>query len=154
MLTHCKSLRDQDYFGAYALKANEDLTVTIVSVERKTITVAGGRQDAVVVVNVLSHKPIILNATNEKSIIKLYGPFVENWQGQKITLYASTTSYQGENVECFRIRPYVAKRAKEIIGDERLAAAKEKIKAGEYTREKLLDAFELTTEQLVAIDAN
>ena len=50
-------------------------------------------------------KPFILNRTNAKTITKIYNsPYIEDWQGKQITLFASTCKMAGDIVECLRIR--------------------------------------------------
>ena len=53
-----------------------------------------------------NYKPMILNRTNAKTITNLCGSaYVEDWVGHRVTLYASTTRFGGDIVECLRIRP-------------------------------------------------
>jgi hypothetical protein len=42
-------------------------------------------------------------------------PFIEDWKGKTITVYATTTKVAGEEVECLRVRPTLPKidRSKE-----------------------------------------
>jgi len=145
--THWKRLHNPDYIGAYSLNEGEDLTVTIDYVVREQITGTGGKKEECTVAHLVKNKPFILNATNSKSIAKLYGNYIEDWAGQQITLYATTTKMAGDTVECLRIRPKVTVRTKPTITDTRLDAAIEKIQAGQYTAEKLRANFELTPEQ-------
>lgn len=145
--THYKRLMNPDYIGAYSLNEGEDLTVVIAHVAREVITGTGGKKEECTVAHLKNQKPMILNSTNQKSIAKLYGPYIEDWAGKPITLFASTTKLAGDTVECLRIRPTVAKRMLPNITDERLKAAVDKIKAGEYTAEKLRGNFTLTQEQ-------
>jgi len=145
--THWKRLMNPDYIGAYSLQEGEDLTVTIDYVVREQITGTGGKKEECTVAHLVKNKPFILNATNSKTIAKLYGVYIEDWAGKKITLYATTTRMGGETVECLRIRPQVAERRKQQITDARLDAALKQIEAGAYTSEKLRGAFELTPEQ-------
>jgi hypothetical protein len=145
--THWKKLINPDFIGAYALTDGEDMTVTIDFVQNEEITGTGGKKEVCMVARLVNEKPLILNATNSKSISRLYGPFIEDWRGQDITLHASTTKMGGEIVECLRIRPSVAKRKKPGIADARLDKAIEQIKAGTYTVEKLEASFALTEEQ-------
>ena len=145
--THYKRLMNPDYIGAYSLNEGEDLTVVIAHVAREVITGTGGEKEECTVAHLKNQKPMILNSTNQKSIAKLYGPYIEDWAGKPITLFASTTKLAGDTVECLRIRPTVAKRMLPKITDERLKAAVDKIKAGEYTAEKLRGNFTLTQEQ-------
>jgi hypothetical protein len=52
-------------------------------------------------------KKLAINKTNGKTIASLYGPDTENWAGQWITIYPTTTDFGGETVECIRVRPNV-----------------------------------------------
>lgn len=146
--THWKRLINPDYIGAYSLDEGQDLTVVIDSVQVEEVKGTGGKKEDCTVARLRNQKPLILNVTNSKMIAKLYGPFIEDWAGKAITLYASTTKLAGETVECLRIRPKVAERVKPSITDKRLDAAIAQIKAGAYTEEKLRANFSLTDEQI------
>lgn len=145
--THWKRLINPDYIGAYALPPGMDMTVEIVSVGVEKVTVSGGKKEEHTVVRLKGQKPWILNATNSKSIARLYGPYIEDWIGKKVTLYASTAKLAGDTVECLRVRPQVTEKQKPNITDERLNAAIEQIKKGSYTVQKLQANFFLTLEQ-------
>lgn len=146
--THWKRLMNPDYVGAYWLPPGEDVTVTIDYVVREMITGTGGKKEECTVAHLKNGvKPFILNATNCKTIAKLYGAFIEDWAGQKITLYATTTKMGGETVECLRIRPKVAEKKKQSITDDRLEVALTQIAGGFFTTEKLYANFTLTPEQ-------
>lgn len=145
--THWKRLMNPDYIGAYSLPEGEDLTVTIDYVVREQITGTGGKKEECTVAHLVKNKPFILNATNSKSIAKLYGVYIEDWAGKKITLYATTTRMGGETVECLRVRPHVAEKRKQQMADDRLEAALKQIAAGQYTTAKLEANFELTAAQ-------
>lgn len=145
--THWKQLVDPRYIGAYALPNGDDITVTIVHVQLENITMMGGKKEDHTICHIKDQKPMILNVTNSKSIHKLYGPFIEDWAGKQITLFASTAKMSGELVECLRIRPSVPKREKERIAGDRLTAALASIKSGSFTLQKLRAKFALTTDQ-------
>lgn len=145
--THWKLLTNPDYIGAYWLPEGQDVTVTIDYVVREMITGTGGKKEECTVAHLRDVKPFILNATNSKTIAKLYGPYIEDWAGQRITLFASTAKLAGDTVECLRIRPKVAEKVAGPITDARLDKAIESIKAGDYDTEKLRHNFALTAEQ-------
>ena len=146
--THWKLLTNPDYIGAYWLPVGEDVTVTIDYVVREMITGTGGKKEECTVAHLQNGiKPFILNATNSKTIAKLYGPYIEDWAGQCITLFASTAKLAGDTVECLRIRPKVAEKVAGKITDARLDKAIESIKRGEYSTDKLRHNFALTDEQ-------
>lgn len=149
--THWKKLVNPDYIGAYSLNPGEDLTVTIRAVGRQMVAQAGGKKEECTVAQLVGQKPFILNATNSKSIAKLYGPYVEDWAGKQITLYASMTQLKGEPVECLRIRDVVRKPAKQPLSADRFAKAIASVKAGSYKKDTLLNDFALTEEQAAKV---
>ena len=103
--THWKRLINPDYLGAYSLEAGNDMILTIKSVKREMITGTGGKKEECPVCHWQENqKPMILNVTNMKSIAKMYGPYIENWAGKRVQIYASTTKFGGDTVECLRIR--------------------------------------------------
>ncbi|MNK70398.1 hypothetical protein D3C87_898170 [compost metagenome] len=145
--THWKLLINPDYIGAYALEEGQDLTVTIDWVQQEAVTGTGGKKEDCTVAHLIGQKPMILNVTNSKMIAKLYGPYIEDWAGKPITLYASTTKLAGETVECLRVRPKVMAKQKSKINAERFTKAIASIKSGEFTTEKLRTNFALTDAQ-------
>ena len=132
---------------------HEDVTVTIDYVRREMIIGTGGKKEECSVAHLKGVKPLILNATNSKTIAKLYGPYIEDWEGKPITLYASTAKLAGDTVECLRIRPQVAAPALKPINAERFAKALMAIKAGTFTADKLSAGFALTMEQESLLEA-
>ena len=105
-LTHWKKLINPDYLGAYSLDGLPELNVTIEKVVREIVTGTGGKKEECTVAYLQNNKPFIINRTNGKTITKvLKSPYVEEWVGKSITLYATTTKVAGEEVECLRVRP-------------------------------------------------
>ena len=104
--THWKRLINPDYLGAYSLDPGKDMVLTIKSVKREMITGTGGKQEECTVCRwEENQKPMILNRTNCKTISKVCGsPYIEQWAGHRIQIYATTTRMAGETVECLRIR--------------------------------------------------
>lgn len=103
--THWKKLINPDYLGAYSLEPGQDMILTIKEVKREMITGTGGKKEECPVCHWQENqKPMIMNVTNMKTIAKLYGPYIEKWPGQKVQIYASTTKFGGDTVECLRIR--------------------------------------------------
>lgn len=145
--THWKRLINPEFIGAYSLPEGQDLTVVIDFVQLQEITGTGGKKEDCTVAHLQGEKPMILNVTNSKSIAKLYGPFIEDWAGKRITLFASTTRLAGETVECLRIRPKVAERIAKPVSDARLDDAIKAIKNGTYTTDKLRTNHKLSEQQ-------
>lgn len=145
--THWKQLTDPRFIGVYALPNGQDMTVTIREVQRETITMMGGKKEDHSLLYLYETKPLILNATNSKTIEKLYGPYIQDWANQRITLYASTTKMGSEMVDCLRIRAKIPPTEKPAITDARLAKALAQIEAGTFTAYKLREGFALTEAQ-------
>lgn len=106
--THWKKMVNMDYLGTYSLEDGKDLTLTIDYVRQEVVTGNSGRKEQCMVVHFKENvKPMILNRTNAKTITKVVGsPYIEDWNGKRITLYADTTRFGGDIVECLRVRPY------------------------------------------------
>ena len=104
-MPHWKRLINPDYLGAYSLDPGKDMILTIKSIGREMITGTGGKKEECPVCHwVESQKPMILNTTNLKTIAKMYGSDYDNWPGKRVKIYASTTKFGGDVVECLRIR--------------------------------------------------
>lgn len=112
MKTHWKKLNNPDFLGAYALEPGEDLIVTIKSASKETFIGQAGKKDEGLVVHFKENdvKPMIVNATNAKTIQKVLGtPYIEEWTGHRIQLYISEVSAFGETVDALRVRPFPPK---------------------------------------------
>lgn len=108
--THWKRLVNPDYIGAFSLDNGKDMNITIEKVVRELVTGSGGKKEECTVAHLRGSKPFIINRTNGKMIQKIVGsPFIEDWAGQTITVYATTTKVAGEDVECLRVRPVLPK---------------------------------------------
>jgi hypothetical protein len=110
-MTDYRSLYDKDFIGAWDLKDDKDVTVTITKVIGGNLTGQGGRKTKKPVIYMRgTEKGFAVNATNGKTIAAMYGKHVEDWVGKRITLYKSTTrdpSGGDQEVECIRVRPRV-----------------------------------------------
>lgn len=152
--THWKQLTDPRFIGAYALPNGADLTVAINYVQKETITMMGGKkEDHLLMYLYDGWQPMILNATNGKTIEALYGPYIEDWAGQRVTLYASTTKMGGELVQCLRIRARVPQLDKETLTPARFTKALAGVRAGTFAAATLREKFALTDAQQAALHA-
>lgn len=148
--THWKQLVDTRFIGAHSLPEGKDLTVIIESVSREALTMEEG-EDHYLVARLTGQLPMILNATNAKTITRLYGPYIEEWAGKPITLFASQATLNDELVECLRIRP-TQPRAPEPLSNTRFKRALQQITAGQYSAGQLRERYALTAEQASALD--
>jgi hypothetical protein len=108
-LTHWKKLMNPDYLGSYALEPGQDLIATIKSVGNEEVTGTDGKKEICSVIHFTENvKPMILNATNNKTIAKLFKtPYIEQWTGRKIQIYTEKVKAFGEVWDALRIRPYL-----------------------------------------------
>ena len=60
-------------------------------------------------------RPLVINRTNVKALIDLYGNDTADWIGQPFNLYVSETSFQGDTVRCLRVR---AVKAEKVVEDK------------------------------------
>ena len=110
VLTHWKKLTNPDYLGAYALDPGQDLIVTIKSVANEVVTGTDGKKETCSVMHFIEDvKPLVLNATNSKTITKLLKtPYIEQWAGRKIQLYVECgIKAFGDIVDAIRVRPFL-----------------------------------------------
>ena len=105
-LTHWKKLINPAYIGAYSLQPGEEKIVEIESVGREKVKGPDGKEDTCTVAKLKNEKPFILNSTNCKTLTKVFGtPYIEQWQGKKVIIYAEKIKAFGDFVEALRIRP-------------------------------------------------
>lgn len=117
-MTDIRSMYEKSYIGSWDIPEDRDAVCIIERVEAGTIS-NGTKTDKKPLVFVRSAKgplpkPIVLNATNMKTIANLYGYKVEAWTGKPIALYrAVVQGVGGGPVDAIRIRPTAPKVGKE-----------------------------------------
>jgi len=158
--THWKKLAHPDYIGAYELmngSENNDLTVQIKKVSREMITGADGKKEECTVCHLEKYKPMILNATNQKVMTKLFNsPYIEDWAGKKMTLYVAKIKAFGETVDALRVRPTppVAAALPELTPTHaKWESAKKAIKDKNTTIEAIRKAYSLTASNEALLTA-
>lgn len=109
--THWKKLQNPDYLGAYSLDEGQDLILTIDYVRLEKVKGTDGKEEECIVLHFTEkQKPMIINATNAKTISKLYKtPYIEDWHGRKIQIHSEMVRAFGETVEALRIKPIIPK---------------------------------------------
>jgi hypothetical protein len=120
-LTHWKKLTNPDYLGAYAFQPGEEMIVTIKFVANEIVTGADGKKESCSVMHFAENdvKPLVLNATNNKTIAKLLQtPYIEKWSGRKIQLYVQpNVKAFGDVVDAVRVRPFLPVEKELICAD-------------------------------------
>jgi hypothetical protein len=118
-LTHWKKLMNPDYLGGYALTPGQDLIATIKSVGNEEVTGPDGKKEICSVIHFYEDiKPMILNATNNKTIANLFKtPYIEQWTGKKIQIYTEKVKAFGQVWDALRIRPFLPVDKKLVCAD-------------------------------------
>lgn len=111
--------RDSDYMGAEDIEPNTEPTLTISALYNGLITLARGKERHDVIAfkeesvpgSIYMVRPLVLNATNRKTLRKIYkNVSAENLVGKQITLYLEHNvrdPSSGDKVDGIRIRPRV-----------------------------------------------
>jgi hypothetical protein len=135
--THWKKLTNPDYLGAYDFQPNEERTVTIKEVKRQTVTgMDGKKEECTVAYFKENYKPMILNATNCKTITKvLKTPYIQDWGNNQVIIVVKQVKAFGEVVDALRIKDQapngnqnVTERAKTHIQNSRTLEDLAKVK--------------------------
>lgn len=105
-LTHWKKEFNYDYLGSYSLLPNEEKTLTIKETKKQKVKGADGKeQECFVAYFIENEKPMILNKTNCKVISKIYStPYIEQWNGIRIIVYAAQVKAFGDLVDALRVK--------------------------------------------------
>lgn len=123
--THYRKIFKSDHLGVADLEEyleqGSNLIFTISHVRQEmNAKVAGKKINANIAYFEESIKPLVLNATNSKTMSKLVGScFVENWQNVSVQLYIDRDArLMGEVVGGVRVSPKVIRKQKPVITKE------------------------------------
>ena len=110
-LTHWKKLTNPNYIGAYSLEPGQDMTLTIKTVAKQMIKGTDGKEEEAMIITFTENvKPMICNKTNAKTIAKLHkSPYIEQWAGKQIQIFATPVTAFGSTTDALRIRDFLPK---------------------------------------------
>jgi len=108
-VTHWKKLTNPNFIGSHDLQPGQELTVIIESITNELVKHFDGKslkEDTCIVAKIKgAKKPMILNKTNCKIIARNFDtPYIEDWVGKSITIYAAKVRAFGETTEALRIK--------------------------------------------------
>ena len=113
--THYKELIDTDWLGQWDLPPGRDVTVTIATVERykpKRVRMVNGvpeRNKRLDISFVGKRKHWLAGPVSQQSLAAMFGPVVQDWIGQKVTLYAdASVTFGRKKTGGVRLRPTIA----------------------------------------------
>lgn len=100
-MTHIDEAFPSKYLSASDLKG-QVLTVTIA---RFAVEEVGETKDEKYIFYFEGMpKGLVLNKTNGRRIAAIYGNELEGWIGKSIMLHPALTEYQGNEIECIRVK--------------------------------------------------
>jgi hypothetical protein len=108
MKTHFKKLRNPNYIGAWDLMDDngtiKNRVLTISETKKETVFDGKGGSEECVVVYFKESKPMVMNATNLRTLSKnLDSPFIEDWVGKQIELTVKKIRAFGEMHDALRV---------------------------------------------------
>lgn len=144
--THWKRKFTYKYIGSDSLPVGKDIVLTLKEIkEEEVIGQKGEKKVCLIAYFEEQSKPMVLNKTNCKMIAKLCdSPFLEEWIGLKIQIYARKVDAWGEEVDALRVRDTLPEATKVDNADalERLRSSKKlvELQANYKTLNKALQA--------------
>lgn len=152
-MTHYKLLTNPNYIGSYALQDDDDvfheLAVTITGYGQEMVH-NGNEEDECLVLQLKDQLPMILKATNQKSIAKALGTsMVEKWVGKTIVLFVTKIKVKREFIYAMRVRDVAATATSKQALDKthpKWAEAVKAVEAGNATIAQIKKRFSLTEE--------
>ena len=122
--THYRKVFKSDHLGVADLEdlmeTGSNLIFTIQQVRQEIgVAVAGRKGNHNIAYFKESIKPLVLNATNSKTMKALCGgsSFIEDWSNIPVQLYIDHSAKFGENIGGVRIHPNPPKTKKELTPD-------------------------------------
>ena len=115
---HWKNLFPQkmQFLGSQNLNAGEELIAKIKRVDVSPIKNNNGKEENVPVLTFENAPPMVLNITNVRTIVSLYGEHYDAWKGKSVQIFATMVkAFGGGEVSGLRIRQAVPD-TKEDIG--------------------------------------
>lgn len=100
--SHIDAFFDDQFLKAGHFPEPRDLTIKAVA--RGSVGTDNDKEIRPLVTFAEVNKPLVLNKTNAKRIVALYGSDTAKWAGKRITLYATTCEFGGDEVECIRVK--------------------------------------------------
>ena len=108
-----RKFMDKNYLGSWDVPDGEDLVLTVDKAARDDVKNERGSEKKLTLHFVEDYKPMILNATNAKSISEALGSTkVETWPGNKVAIYTTKVTAFGGTTDALRIRNYPPRETK------------------------------------------
>jgi hypothetical protein len=154
-MEHWRNLMDSPYLGAWDFEPGEERILKIKKApeQRKIAELQGAKK---VVIEFETGKPLLANSTNMKAIERSIGTAnYKEWVGKEIKLCVEkvmSVQDRGELVDAIRVKREKVVRAKKPLTDAQFKNAVAAIEKGEYTVQQVKEGWQLTQDQIKALD--
>ena len=108
--THWRNLFESKsmLLGAHNLNPGEELIAEISGIDANgKIKNKKGGEEIVLIASFTNAPDMVLNVTNVRTIVSLYGEYYDKWLGKSIQLYAAPIKAFGAETLCLRIRAVI-----------------------------------------------
>lgn len=103
-MPHVMALFDSQFLHHYDLPTPE-VSVEIEAVTGEELMSQGGQTKKAPVVKFKgAKKALVLNKTNARTLMSMFGPETSRWVGKKVVLYTASTKLGKDNVGCIRVK--------------------------------------------------
>lgn len=93
------------YLKASEIPDGQFVPVTIDSVQIENLAMSSEPdEDKPVIYFVGKTKGMVLNKTNANTLMGAFGPETDDWNGKRVLLYSTETTFQGKSMPCLRIK--------------------------------------------------
>lgn len=148
-----KALTNPDYIGAYSLDNGDgtykQIVVKIKSVATEVVNSPDGKKSNCIVAQLEGNKPLILNKTNCKAIMKAYNTrYIDEWVGKYITLTVASVKAFGDTTDAIRVLPIKPQLAKPELTPthKKWLGAIESLKKNQVTIEQIESSYTISAE--------
>lgn len=98
-------MKISDAYPSNFLKAQDIEDDTVVTIESVDMEKIGDDEKPIVRFRELNGKGLVLNKTNAQAISQALGSDeTDDWEGQRITLFTTTVTFQGKPIEAIRVK--------------------------------------------------
>ena len=120
-----KLVSDPKYLSDADFLQGEEKIVTIAFTARDMVVNTEGKAEKIILHFEENIKPMVLNVTNSKAIVKVTGKQeVQEWKGARIILYIDPKVRAfGETVRAVRVRPYAPSKNQQPIQEPKIKCA-------------------------------
>ena len=148
MKTHFKKLMNPNYLGSWDLIGKDDtfksISTTIIKIEKQEVFDGKGGKEDCLVMHLQGYKPMILNATNVKTIATICkSNFIEDWIGKSINITVEKVKAFGSLHDALRV---TASKPNMDINHPNFDKIKAAILGNQTTIEKVKERYNVTTE--------